>query len=73
MEGANKKEEEVLDCLMAGPTCKKSTDELEAMTDSAKKERIRGIKEIGQGSVEVYKGTPGTLGNGIPGGRIPKP
>jgi len=23
MEGANKKEEEVLDCLMAGPTCKK--------------------------------------------------
>ncbi|AVS71750.1 sugar-binding protein [Paracidovorax avenae] len=73
MENANKKQQDVLDCLVIGPTCNKSGEELEDMLDSARKERIRGLKEIGQGSVEVYKGTPGTLGNGIPGGKIPKP
>ena len=73
MENANKKQQDVLDCLVIGPTCSKSGEELEDMLDSARKERIRGLKEIGQGSVEVYKGTPGTLGNGIPGGKIPKP
>ncbi|GKT14118.1 DUF6531 domain-containing protein [Acidovorax sp. SUPP2522] len=73
MEGANKKDMDVYDCIMSGPACSKSSAEMEDMRESARKERIQGMKDIGQGSVDVYKSTPGTLGNGIPGGRIPKP
>ncbi|WP_394680949.1 RHS domain-containing protein [uncultured Comamonas sp.] len=60
------KKDEIYDCLRETKTCAVPGEKMQQDLDNSRRTALEGYKDIANGSVNIYKNTPGTLGNGPP-------
>ncbi len=58
--------DEIYDCLRETKTCAVPGEKMQQDLDNSRRTALEGYKDIANGSVNIYKNTPGTLGNGPP-------
>lgn len=54
------------DCVLDSKLCNMTGDQMQDINDRTYKTEQGGLKDMANGSVKIYKNTPGTLGNGVP-------
>ncbi|WP_312836081.1 hypothetical protein [Comamonas sp.] len=71
-KGANKiktekiKQRDIGACVLDSTLCNLTGDQMQDIHDRSKRVEQSGLKDIANGSVNIYKNTPGTIGNGAP-------
>lgn len=66
IRNATERDSDIGDCVIGLAVCNQTGDQMQQEHERAKKVRTDGLKDMANGSVKIYKNTPGTIGNGAP-------